>query len=186
MKVMIRQGFTLVEVLVILAILAALAAVLVPTVSNQVRKADVGRVTGDLTNLRSGIEAFLVNVNRYPGDAEDLATTITTADADINGVTYSPGLVGKWEGPYIDRVFAAVDSMETGFGGLIRSDFGILDYGNGIDYLTVVITGIAQPEFDRVDADMDDGDGIAAGRLRWEGVANTGTDTTTFLAIPIN
>ena len=110
-----RAGFTLVEVLVILAILAALAAVLVPTVSNQVRKADLSRVTGDMTNLRTGVEAFLVNVHRYPGDIEDLVYPIDGTDTDINTNTYPTGLQNRWEGPYVDRIITDGGSLETGF-----------------------------------------------------------------------
>jgi prepilin-type N-terminal cleavage/methylation domain-containing protein len=179
-----RRGFTLVEVLVILAILAALAAILVPTVSNQVRKADVGRVTGDLTNLRTGVEAFLVNVHRYPGAISQLVYPITTTDQDVEGSTYPAGLVGRWEGPYIDRVISSGGTLGTGFGGTIDDAFG--DYTvDGVRYLTVRIFGIAQPEFDLIDAQIDDAHGAAAGRLRWfDGVAEP--DSIHFYALPIN
>lgn len=177
-----RKGFTLVEVLVILAILAALAAVLVPTVSNQVRKADVGRAVGDLTNLRSGIEAFLVNVHRYPGDMEDLVYPIDGTDADATTATYPAGLTSRWEGPYIDRVIVDDGELETGFGGLIQDEFTVTTDA-GVDYLTVTIHGIAQPEFDLIDAQIDEGNGATAGRLRW----TTGTpDVIHFYALPIN
>lgn len=175
-----RNGFTLVEVLVILAILAALAAILVPTVANQVRKADVGRVVGDLDNLRTGVEAFLVNVHRYPGDVEDLGTPITVADTDINGVVYSPGLVARWEGPYVDAVMAEAGSFETGFGGAIQDDFASKDYGNGVSYLTVTVLDLASPEFTTIDEAIDGGDGVSAGRLRLS------NDSTHYFALPIN
>lgn len=173
-----RKGFTLIEVLVILAILAALAAILVPTVSNQVRKADVGRVTGDLTNLRTGIEAMLVNVHRYPGDIEDLVSPIDGTDADINGDPYPSGLISRWEGPYIDRSIADGDSLQTGFGGFVHDDFTI-SVDDGIQYLTVMVTGIASPEFALVDENLDDGTS-STGRLRFS------ADTVSFYALPIN
>lgn len=180
-----RRGFTLVEVLVILAILAALAAVLVPTVSNQVRKADLGRVTGDMTNLRTGVEAFLVNIHRYPADIEDLVSPIDASDVDINGANYPTGLQSRWEGPYIDRVISDGGTLETGFGGLIQDDFAATTDG-GVDYLTVTILGIAQPEFDRIDTELDEGNGAAAGRLQWSSGGGSAADTTYFYALPIN
>lgn len=180
-----RKGFTLVEVLVILAILAALAAVLVPTVSNQVRKADVGRAVGDLTNLRSGVEAFLVNVHRYPGDMEDLVYPISDdplVDTDVSGAGYSTGLASKWEGPYIDRVIVDDGEIETGFGGMVQDEFTVTT-ASDVDYLTVTIHGIALPEFTLLDAQIDEGNGAAAGRLRW----TAGTpDVIHFYALPIN
>ena len=179
-----RAGFTLVEVLVILAILAALAAILVPTVSNQVRKADISQVTGDLTNLRTGVEAFLVNVHRYPAAIEQLAYPITTADADINGSTYPDGLVSRWEGPYIDRSIAAGGTLETGFGARIQDALTVTSE-SGVDYLTIRLTGLGQPEAEDIDAELDGGDGSAAGRLRWFGTPPA-VDSTHFLALPIN
>lgn len=179
-----RKGFTLVEVLVILAILAALAAILVPTVSNQVRKADIGRVTGDLTNLRSGVEAFLVNVHRYPDDVEDLVSPIDASDTDIGDDNYPSGLISRWEGPYIDRSITDGGTLETGFGGLLQDDFAEVADG-GVDFLRVKITGIAEPEFTLIDAQIDEGNGAAAGRLRWwDGGANP--DSIHFYALPIN
>ena len=179
-----RNGFTLVEVLVILAILAALAAILVPTVANQVRKADVGRVVGDLDNLRTGVEAFLVNVHRYPGDAHDLGTPISGTDTDINGATYPVGLISRWEGPYVDRVVSDGGSFETGFGATIQDNFTKTEYpaASGVNYLTVRVHDLALPEFTTIDEAIDDGDGAAAGRLRHF----TPGDSAHYLALPIN
>lgn len=179
-----KRGFTLVEVLVILAILAALTAILVPSVANQVRKGDAGRVTADLDNLRTGIEAFLVHVHRYPGDAEDLGAPITGADTDIHGDAYPPGLVDRWDGPYIDRVFADGGTAETGFGATLQDDFTLTEFpaASGIDYLTIRLTAIAAPEFDSVDEAIDGGDGPAAGRFRHFAPG----DSAHYLALPVD
>jgi prepilin-type N-terminal cleavage/methylation domain-containing protein len=179
-----RKGFTLVEVLVILAILAALAAILVPTVSNQVRKADVGRLTGDLTNLRSGVEAFLVNVHRYPGSISQLIYPLGDPSLDVNDNPIPAGLRGRWEGPYIDRILND-DVLRTGFGGEILDDFRSMA-ADGVDFLTVVITGIAVPEFVLLDDALDEGSGAADGRLRWKAGDATTPDTIFFHALPIN
>ena len=180
----IRRGFTLVEVLVILAILAALAAVLVPTVTNQVRKADIGQVTGDVTNLRTGIEAFLVNVHRYPASIEQLAYPITNADGDINGATYPNGLVSRWEGPYIDRSIAAGGTLESGFGALIHDTMTVTTESS-VDYLTIRVTGLGEPEAQDLDTEFDGGDGNTAGRFRWFGTSPA-VDSVHVLALPIN
>lgn len=181
-----RAGFTLAEVLVILAIIAALAAVILPTVTNQVRKAELGRIESDFTSLRTGIETFTVDVHRYPGDLHDLGSAIGATDADIDGTAYSGGLQARWNGPYIDRVVAAAadTAMETGFGLYILNDLKKVDYGNGVSYLTLAAVDVAQPEFDRLDELLDGGDGAAAGRVRR--VDTAGIDTLHFLALPIN
>lgn len=174
-------GFTLVEVLVILAIIAVLAGVLVPVVTNQIRKAEVGRVTTDLNALRTGVEAFVSDVKRYPGDIEDLSSALSTAaDQDINGDSYPTGLADSWNGPYIDRVMADGGNLDTGFGGLIQDDLVTVEHTNGVDYLTIEVDDIGSNDFDEIDDAVDNGDGTTAGRLRFS------DPTTQFLAIPIN
>lgn len=179
-------GFTLVEVLVILAIIAVLAGVLVPVVTNQIRKAETARVTSDVTGIRTGIEAFIADVKRYPGDLDDLSSPVDGSDNDINLESYPAGLANSWSGPYIDRVMLDADSLETGFGGQILDSMQTWTHpGNSVDYITVLITGISSGDFDEVDAAIDGGDGATAGRLLFfDGVADP--DTTKFLAIPIN
>ena len=180
-----RAGFTLAEVLVILAIIAALAAVILPTVTNQVQKAELNRVESDFTNLRTGMEAFTVDVHRYPGDLHDLGTPISGTDADIDGTAYSGGLQSRWDGPYVDRVVASTadTAFETGFGLYILNDLQSVAYGNGVNYITVTAVDAATTEFDRLDELLDGGDGASAGRVR----RVTGPpDTLKFLALPIN
>lgn len=174
-------GFTLVEVLVILAIIAVLAGVLVPVVTNQIRKAETGRVTSDLNGIRTGVEAFISDVKRYPNEIADLSSALDGTDEDINGDTYPTGLQNNWDGPYIDRVMVSADSLDTGFGGMIQDTLQSVDHpGNNVAYLTVAITSIGEADFDEVDAVIDDGDGPAAGRLHFT------NDTLKYLAIPIN
>lgn len=176
------RGFTLAEILIALALIAVLAAVLLPTVAGQILKGDAGRVMQDLEAVRSGADQFLADVHRYPGKYSDLSTLITTAKTDINGNTYSAGLVNKWSGPYVtkDTVSAVVP---TGFGGNIQNVFMKVMNTNGINYLTIVVTGIAQPDFERIDLQLDGEVGATKGLLRWNSTG--GVDSTKFLATPI-
>lgn len=174
-------GFTLVEILVILAIIAVLAGVLVPVVTNQIRKAEAGRVTSDLNGVRTGMEAFIADVKRFPGDIEDLSRAVDGTDFDINEDTYPTGLQGAWDGPYIDRDMAPDGDLDTGFGGLIQDSLRIVQHSNSVDYVTILVADISLADFNRIDEDIDGGDGAAAGRL----LHITG-DTVQYLAIPIN
>ena len=181
-----RAGFTLAEILVALALIALLAAVLLPTVAGQILKGDAGRVVQDIDAVRAGAEQFLVDIRRYPGRYSDLSRAITTANTDVLGVAYSAGHVSKWKGPYITKDTMNA-SVETGYGGRITNQFMSVMNTNAVPYLTVVATGIAAADFDRIDEQVDGASvspaGRTTGRLRW--VSAGGVDSLKYLAIPI-
>lgn len=65
------RGFTLVEMLVVIAIIGILAAILVPTLAAAIRKAKIGAVTMELNQLSQAMEAFKLEFNDYPPDFTD-------------------------------------------------------------------------------------------------------------------
>ena len=101
-----RRGFTLVETVVTVGIIAALAAVVYPTVVKQFDTADPARIAEDLGNIRTGLEAFGVNVRpQLPGDVEDLINrpiiTAGTLDSTSTGSVYTSIEQAAWLGPYV-------------------------------------------------------------------------------------
>lgn len=181
-----RAGFTLAEILVALALIALLAAVLLPTVAGQILKGDAGRAVQDLEAVRAGAEQFLVDIRRYPGRYSDLSRVITTSNTDVLGTAYNAGHVSKWKGPYVTKDTMNA-SVETGYGGAITNAFMSVTNTNAIPYLTIVATGIAGADFDRIDEQIDGASvspaGRTTGRLRW--VSAGGIDSLKYLAIPI-
>jgi prepilin-type N-terminal cleavage/methylation domain-containing protein len=172
-------GLTLPEVLVVLVILAALAAVLVPALINQVGKADVAAVVTDLKAIKRAAEAFASDLERLPGDLEDLTAPLTASDSSVDGVPYPARLRSRWAGPYLDRLVADGGSLRTGFGGAILDNFTTVTAENGVTYLTVRVAGISLANFYQVDQAMDGDTAVAAGMLRW-----VFGDTLKFLAVP--
>jgi prepilin-type N-terminal cleavage/methylation domain-containing protein len=63
---MLRRAFTLIELLIVVAIIAILAAIAVPNFLEAQTRAKVSRVNADLRTLATGIEAYRVDHNRYP------------------------------------------------------------------------------------------------------------------------
>ncbi|GBD31291.1 MAG: hypothetical protein KatS3mg081_0993 [Gemmatimonadales bacterium] len=173
------RGLTLPEILVVLVILAALAAVLVPAVINQVGKADVSQLATDLRSIKRAIEAFAADVERLPGDLEDLTAAPTLTDSTIDGVAYPARLRARWAGPYLDRAITDGGSLRTGFGGAILDDFATVTAENGVTYLTVRVAGISLANFYQVDQVIDGDTAAGAGMARW-----VMGDTLKFLAVP--
>ena len=179
-----RKGFSLAEILVALAILAALAAVLIPAVAGQISKSDVTRTMQDLTSIRTGIEQFVADVHRYPGKVSQLGNQITTLQMDVNNALYPAGLVGRWKGPYLGRD-TLPGGYQTGFGAVVRDSVVKLTFQAGVNYATVVIAGITQTDFNRMDAEIDGTVSATTGLLRWVTGGGSGVDTVKFLTIPI-
>jgi prepilin-type N-terminal cleavage/methylation domain-containing protein len=61
-----HSAFTLIELLIVVAIIAILAAIAVPNFLEAQTRAKVSRVKADLRSLATGIEAYRVDTNRYP------------------------------------------------------------------------------------------------------------------------
>ena len=172
-------GFTLAEILVALALIALLAAVLLPTVAGQILKGDAARVMQDLDAVRGGMDQFVADVHRYPLKYSNLSKAIATSDSDITPNPYTAGLVNKWAGPYVQKDTTNAVVL-TGYGGSITNRFAKIVHTNAITYVTIIVSGIAQPDFNRIDLQVDGVVGATTGLLRW--VAG---DTLKFLAVPI-
>ncbi len=61
-----RHAFTLIELLIVVAILAILAAIAVPNFLEAQTRAKVSRVRNDLRVLATALESYAVDTNQYP------------------------------------------------------------------------------------------------------------------------
>ncbi|MEM7307215.1 MAG: prepilin-type N-terminal cleavage/methylation domain-containing protein [Planctomycetota bacterium] len=66
MKSQPNQGFTLIELIVVVAILAILAGVLVPRVSNHMASARDARRLADVKTVRNAVEQYYMDKGAYP------------------------------------------------------------------------------------------------------------------------
>ena len=88
----LRTGFTLIEVMVVLVILVLIAGLVAPRVMNQVDLANVRAAEVQVKNLRAGLQAFRLDVGRYPTTTEGLAALMSPP----------PEVADYWHGPYLD------------------------------------------------------------------------------------
>lgn len=68
-KMLQRKGFTLIEILLVVAIIAFLVAILVPSIGNFGADAKDKATRADLNTLRSAVELYRINHGTYPPQA---------------------------------------------------------------------------------------------------------------------
>lgn len=85
-----EDGFTLVEILVVIGIIVILAAIAIPIFTNQRRIANDAAVKSDVINASRAVETYFVN--------NPTATTFTVADVKALMVGKSEGVVLAFRG----------------------------------------------------------------------------------------
>ena len=75
-----RKGFTLVELLIVLAVIAALMAVATPMAMNAVRTAKASQVGQNLSALKSAVEQYVYSEKTVPKKISDLKDYLTNFD----------------------------------------------------------------------------------------------------------
>lgn len=179
-----RGGFTLLEILVALTLIGLLVGALAPSVLNQLDRGEENRVIEDLRAIENGVKLFRIDVRRWPGDIEDLTTSISTTENDFESNAYPAGIVSRWNGTYLEGVNVADgDSIGTGGGGQIQDDFGSYTLG-GDTYLSVEVTNLTSSTIaavsEAIDGDTDVTDTDAGGRVRED------SGSLIYLAVPTN
>jgi len=61
-----QKGFTLIEILIVVAILGILAAITIPMYQQYVGRAKNSAAMSDLKNFKTGMEAFFADNQNYP------------------------------------------------------------------------------------------------------------------------
>jgi prepilin-type N-terminal cleavage/methylation domain-containing protein len=92
-----RGGFTLVEIMIVVAIIALLAAIAVPGFLRARKRSQASRIINDLRLIDSAVDQYAIETNKRSGDAVNVAdwtnylkkgTNLYATGKDIFGNTY--------------------------------------------------------------------------------------------------
>lgn len=116
-----QAGYTLTEMLVVIAIIGLIAAVLTPSLMGQLGRSRVKAAELQLETVASAIEAFRADVGRYPSQSEGLRALVSApTDADT------------WTGPYLKGSKAILDPWGRPIvyqAGDDEHDYVVMSYG---------------------------------------------------------
>ena len=86
-----NQGFTLIELIVVMVILALLAALVGPRIFGRVEQAKYSAAKTEIEMLGQGLDLFRLDVGRNPSTEEGLQS-----------LRENPG-IDHWDGPYLKK-----------------------------------------------------------------------------------
>jgi len=90
-----RQGFTLIEILVVIAVIAILAALVAPNVFRHVGTAKDAAARSQIEMLGAALDAYRLDNGRYPSTEQGLSALWTMPDVEPRP--------RNWRGPYLRK-----------------------------------------------------------------------------------
>lgn len=115
MRFQTQFGFTLIEILVVMAIIAMLAVMVAPNIFNQQAGAQRDAAISQISSLQAALDMYRLDVGEYPDSLEGLVENDTGR--------------ASWNGPYLRGALPA-DPWGNGYvydsGG---RDFTLISYG---------------------------------------------------------
>lgn len=90
----VQKGFTLIEIMVVVAVIALLGAMIGPTLFNKVQQAEETRVAQDIRAIESALKFYRLDNYRYPTQSQGLGALLSAPS----------GSEDRWNGPYLESM----------------------------------------------------------------------------------
>src|SRR5215210_5754280 len=85
-------GFTLLELLVVVAIIGLLAGYVAPRYFGQIGRSEVNAAKAQIDALEKALDQYRLDTGRYPGN-----------EVGLNALVQRPPNEPKWNGPYLRK-----------------------------------------------------------------------------------
>lgn len=87
-----QQGFTLLELLVVLVVLGLLAGIVAPKYFGQLGRSEIKVARAQIEGLSKALDLYRLDVGRYP-----------STEQGLNSLVIAPNNEPKWGGPYLQK-----------------------------------------------------------------------------------
>lgn len=92
-----RRGFTLIEMLVVLAILVLLMSMVGPRILGSRKKADINTTKAQIGSFQASLDSYNLDMRNYPETESGLEALLESPDTEEDEGS------AKWGGPYINK-----------------------------------------------------------------------------------
>lgn len=154
-----KRGFTLIEMMVVIAIIAVLAAVVAPQAFKAIDKAKYSGTIEDFNSIKTAAAAYYADLGSYPSSCatDALCTTQFCTGEGITG----------WDGPYLDKWPSGGRLSATS-----KYTFTNNTAGNGVEFgaaaneTFITITNTTAAQLTKLDTSLDGNNGANAGNVQ--------------------
>ncbi len=126
-----QNAFTLIELLIVVAIIGILAAIAVPNFLNAQVRAKIAKVDSDMKSLSTALESYAIDNNSFPGD-HDLDNYMGGEDGLFHLTTPVSYMSSLPKDPFVEKKLAAMLKLgsSNAYAKLGRPDY---EMGSGAD-----------------------------------------------------
>lgn len=108
-------GFSLIELMVVIAIIAGLATIVAVNVLGALDDADITQAKAEITNFKSALTAYRIHYKRFPTEEEGLRALVQNADGekflDVKQIPPDP-----WGNDYVYKIEGSRDFVIISYG----------------------------------------------------------------------
>ncbi|MGL5221831.1 MAG: pilin [Plesiomonas shigelloides] len=87
----VNKGFTLIELMIVVAVIGVLAAIAIPQYQNYVAKAELGGALSSVSALKTNVEDFIANKGAFPVEATDPASSLGAPTPNNGSIKFGVG-----------------------------------------------------------------------------------------------